>query len=282
MLDGGSSGKDDVIDMIEQSSHTYPLHGPKHVFIIEEIDQLSSAAKNAFHKILERPSPYVHFILLSMMETNGNKIPRSIADRAQPYYFKNLTEQDVAYTMKGILEKEGLWADLPPEFKKEGIFLLVNNSGGSLRRGLQYLERAIIGEFFTVKEIEDNFKFLSESNSLSLLKFMIAGNDAEVVRLVEELRREVKLYDWLGLSSYFMLKADQSKLVEGFDDTPSTRMLLKLDTSTYDKVRKGILEMEEKARSYTYMPPTTIAHGILHMYANIKEAMALKNIPVRG
>ncbi len=285
MLDGSSSSKDDVIDLIEQTVHTVPLHGPKHVFIIEEIDQLSTAAKNSFHKFLEKPSPYVHFILLSMADSGGSKVPQSIMDRCQPYYFKNITERDVAYTLKHILAEEGLWDELPAEFKKEGIFLIVNNAKGSLRRAIQFLERAMIGEFFTVKEIEDNFKFLSESSSLGTLKMMIEGEGKKLSNELEAMRKENKAVDWVFLVSFFLFRHRQNVMTgEKVDESPSSSLLGKLyskQPAVYKELEKGIKSISEEVRHGSYMTSTHVSHLLVDLYEKIEKARKGDSVPYR-
>lgn len=286
MLDGSSSSKDDVIQRIEESVHTVPMHGPKHVFIIEEIDQLSTAAKNAFHKFLEKPSPYVHFILLSMTDANGNKVPQSIMDRCQPYHFKNIVEKDIAYALKGILEKEGLWADLPAEFKKEGLFMLVNNAKGSLRRAIQFLERAMIGEFFTIKDIEDNFKFLSETSTLGVLESILTGKAEKAVKGLEEMRKEGNIVDWVHIVAFFLLRHEQNVVSEtAFDESPSSSLFKRIQKNTpevYVKFYTRFMQLVEAIRHGPYMTNTHVNLQVLQM---IKELHADKNpekIPVRG
>ncbi len=286
MLDGGSSSKDDVIQLIEQTVHSKPLNSPKYVFIIEEVDQLSTAAKNAFHKILEKPSPYVHFILLSMTEGNGNKVPVSIADRCQPYHFKNLSEKDIAYTLKGILEKEGRWEDIPTEFKKEGIFLLVNNAKGSLRRAVQFLERAMLGEFYSVADIEDNFKFVSEAAGLSILQHIIKGKSVEFNKELEEMRRENKLADWVHMVNYFCLRHRQNLIAgEDFDQSPSSSLLKKMDKAKFLVLNFKVRAMAEELRHGSYMTSTHIAHMMIDLFNGLvsePEPPTKESIPIRG
>ena len=278
MLDGSSSSKDDVISRIAETIHTTPLHGPKHVFIVEEVDQLSTQAKNAFHKFLEKPSPYVHFILLSMSEANGNKVPPSIMDRCQPYHFKPISEKDIAYTLKGILEKEGLWDTLPAEFKKEGLFLLINNAGGSLRRAVQFVERAMIGELYTVEEIEENYKFMSETSSLGLLKSLVMGEKQNFLDQLEKLRRNNQLVDWMHAAAYFVLRYQQTKLIEGFDTTPSTQLLIKAgDKIDVDLLCKMVVDMQRRIHTSTYFTATEASLEIMEMY----KKMHTKAIPFR-
>ena len=60
-LDGGASSKSDVLDFARLVEGA-PFYDRNKVFIIEETDQLSTAAKNSLLKILEKPMKNVFFI----------------------------------------------------------------------------------------------------------------------------------------------------------------------------------------------------------------------------
>ena len=284
LLDSGTSGKDEVVEMMNIASHTKPVISKKHVFIVEEIDLLSPAAKNALHKILENPSRYIHFILLSMTDSNSNgKVPPSIADRAVPYHFKPLVERDIAYVLKDICEKEGKWGAMPPEFKKEGIFLIVNNAGGSLRRALKYLDRVLAEDILTVAELEEAFQFLSETTTLDILRALIEQKDEVFVRALEDLRRKTDLVEWMTLVSYFFLRFEESELMDrDFDTSPAVAYLRKCDPYKRQLVGAEILQLFDSMRG-GFVTPTLLARKMLFMYKKIKHASTMAaTLPTRS
>lgn len=275
MLDGATSSKDDVIDRIRDTSHTLPFNGKKHVFIIEEVDQLSPAAKNAFHKLLEKPSPYVHFILLSMTEANGNRVPESIATRCQTYHLKPLTETDVAYTMRDVLKAEELWNELPAQFKKEGLFLLANNANGSMRRALQNLERVITGELFETAAIEEAFHFVSEESSLSILRQLLL-RDPKVLADLEVLRAQNRLMDWAQLTFYFVVTYMSEALRDLDPGSPASKLLAKHGKET---ARALINELYDPifatVRSQGYISNTALLYFFIQ-YLSTPAAPAIR------
>ena len=273
MLDGGTaSSKDDVIEMINRCAHSRPTIGKKHVIIIEEIDQLSTGAKNALHKILEKPSPYIHFILLSMTELNGNKVPASIKDRCQPYNFKPVSETATAFAMKQMLEKEGIWCDLPQEFIKEGFFLIVNNSGGSLRRAYNNLERCIMAKFFTVDEIEENLGFLSEDTVLRTFEALIKGKADDFIGDLENMRNKRTLIEFFNLTNYFLLKYEENSLVtDPQDNSPSTHLLNKVHPLQIVELVDIYAEIQDYLTKGYYTSPTTLARIYLKGFKKIKH-----------
>ena len=108
VLDGSTIGvKDDVVSFGNLADMA-PMMDKKKVLIIEEADQLSASAKNALHKILEKPRSHVHFILLSMFP---NGLPPSIQSRCQTYTFKAFGMKEIAYGLKDVMTTLKLWDD---------------------------------------------------------------------------------------------------------------------------------------------------------------------------
>ena len=143
--------------------------------IIEEVQQLSTAAKNSLLKTLESPRERLHFILLSMEEggTSG------FASRCVPFNLKKSSTMETMVYLKGVLESEGLWQGdvLPKEFKLQGLATLAQVSGGSLRQALQYLELCIRGEYFTAKQIADNLGVVDEAGVADVLILLLDKSD---------------------------------------------------------------------------------------------------------
>lgn len=176
VLDGSTLGvKDDVISF-GQIAEISPMYDKNKILIIEESDQLSTAAKNALHKILEKPRKNVHFILLSMA-TSG--LPASIQSRCQTYNFKYFDLPAIALGLKTTMEKLGLWADssIPDTFRLEGLMVIASASKGSFREALQMLEKCLTGQYFTRDEIRTNLGIIDNVTITNLLtKFLDRDN----------------------------------------------------------------------------------------------------------
>jgi DNA polymerase III subunit gamma/tau len=169
VLDGSIlGGKDDMSDFLENVEQP-PLYDPRRILIIEESDQLSKSAINALHKVLEKPRPNLMFILLSM---TASGVPPSIVSRCQTYNLKKVSLSQVMYYLKSILEKEGVWDDkaVPDEFKMQGIAKIAEACDGSLREAVQLLERAVLGKYYTLKELQENLNIQDETVSLGFLE----------------------------------------------------------------------------------------------------------------
>lgn len=172
-LDGGMfSGKSDMIDVLAPLSRR-PLYSKDRVIIIEEADQLSSAAVNTLLKTLEDPRPWNHFILLSMMDRKG--IPAAIKSRAQTYRVGLLTVMPTMLALKVILEKEGLWNDtsIPQQFRLEGLKFIAEASKGSLRSAVQYLEKCVVNEAYDRKAMEELLQVVDETAAWRILDALL-------------------------------------------------------------------------------------------------------------
>jgi len=168
-LDGGMfSGKSDMIEMLAPLNKR-PLYSKDRVIIIEEADQLSGASVNALLKTLEDPHPWNHFILLSMLDKKG--IPAAIKSRAQTYKVNPLGVMPMMMALKHILEQEDLWNNdkLPTEFKMDGLKAISEASKGSLRSGVQYLEKCLMNEAYDVKSINDLLQVVDETATWQIL-----------------------------------------------------------------------------------------------------------------
>ena len=116
-LDGSRiGGKGDVVEFTSILK-VKPMYDRKRILIIEEADQLSSAAQNALLKVLEDPDANTHFILLSMNDKNGVSAP--IKSHNQENYIKSLKTADLMKAMKHVMEVSGDWQSdaIPDEFK---------------------------------------------------------------------------------------------------------------------------------------------------------------------
>lgn len=172
VLDGSTIGvKDDVISFGNLADMS-PMMDKNRVLIIEESDQLSTAAKNALHKILEKPRDHVHFILLSMYNSG---LPVSIQSRCQTFNFKSFGLKDVALGLHTIMKNLNLWTDetIPDSFKTEGLLTLASASKGSFREAIQYLEKCLVGKYYTKDEIRKNLGIIDNSTVNDLLSRLL-------------------------------------------------------------------------------------------------------------
>ena len=167
-VDGSQFSKADLVDFTAHLK-TRPMYDKRRIIIIEEADQLSTAAINALLKVMESPQPNVHFILLSMEEKG---IPGAIKSRCQVFKVKPLSIKDIMLTLHNVMIKSGYENDknIPASFKVEGLGEIAKTSGGSMRTALSNLERCLSAGIFTKEAIQKEFFIVDETSTMNVLR----------------------------------------------------------------------------------------------------------------
>lgn len=104
-IDAASNRGIDEIRDLKESVRLSPSSYRRKVFIIDEAHMLTKEAFNALLKTLEEPPPHVILVLAT---TEYEKIPATIASRAQRFHFQKLTIADITKKLKLIVAQEKL------------------------------------------------------------------------------------------------------------------------------------------------------------------------------
>ena len=178
-VDGSQFSKADLVDFTAHLKMR-PMYDKRRIIIIEEADQLSTAAINALLKVMESPQPNVHFILLSMEEKG---IPGAIKSRCQVFKVKPLGITDIMLTLHDVMIKSGYEDDknIPASFKVEGLGEIAKTSGGSMRTALSNLERCLSAGIFTKEAIQKEFFVVDETSTMNVLKGILRLSTDESV-----------------------------------------------------------------------------------------------------
>jgi len=159
LLDCSLYGKGDITDL-STSARIAPMIDKNKIYILDEFQHLSGAAKSATKKLLEKPRRNTYFIACT---SEIKTIVREIRSRFQEYQYRKLDSSIIDdYLFNIIIDKE----DIPEEFIKEGIHIISFNAEGSLRTALTYLERCIYGKLWTKEQIEKELDFFHEDTLL--------------------------------------------------------------------------------------------------------------------
>ena len=198
MLDGSQIGQKDNVVEFTSVINIKPMYDKNRVFIIEEADQLSTGASNALLKVLEAPQDNVYFILLSMVP--GGVSP-AIQSRCQVFNFKPISIRDMMMALKTILEKEGLWNDpsIPNTFRTQGLAAIATASKGSLREGVQLLEKCVIGEYWTPEVIQEALGIVDEASTYKVLTGLLDFSKDESIWNTVSSADPAELYNYLTL-----------------------------------------------------------------------------------
>ena len=178
-VDGSQFSKADLVDFTAHLKMR-PMYDKRRIIIIEEAEQLSTAALNALLKVMESPQPNVHFILLSMEEKG---IRGAIKSRCQVFKVKPLSITDIMLTLHDVMIKSGYEDDknIPASFKVEGLGEIAKTSGGSMRTALSNLERCLSAGIFTKEAIQKEFFVVDETSTMNVLRGILRLSKDESV-----------------------------------------------------------------------------------------------------
>ena len=173
-----NSGVDNVRNLIEQVSFA-PILGRYKIYIIDEVHSMTGAAFNALLKTLEEPPANVVFILAT---TEPNEVLPTILSRVQRFDFSKVSDEDLIFNMKNILEKEGI------DYEIEALKSIARMSQGGVRDSLSLLDQAISysGEKVTSEDIDTLFGLLKIEDELALVRNVHNGNLKEAIRFVKD------------------------------------------------------------------------------------------------
>ena len=130
------------------------------VFVLDEAQELrkAQAAMNNLLKPIEKDYKNVYFIFGAM---DDKSVPKAILGRCTTYKLKPHNMEDIATKLADICQKESVILDT--EEKANVLLTIAENSGGSLRQAISYLERVIYSELWTTKQAIDELGIVSSS-----------------------------------------------------------------------------------------------------------------------
>ncbi len=197
-LDAASNnGVDDIRNLNEQV-RVPPRIGNFKIYIIDEAHMLSTQAFNAFLKTLEEPPKHVIFILAT---TEKSKILPTVLSRCQIYDFKRISVLDIKKKLEAILLEQEI------KFDDEALFLIAESSDGSLRDGLQILDRMInfCDNDLSISKVSKNLNIIGSELYLSICDKIIEKNISEVLiginKIITSGFSEIDFI--IGLSNHF-------------------------------------------------------------------------------
>lgn len=175
-IDGASNNGIDEIRSIRNNINLLPMNAKYKVYIIDEVHMLTTSAFNALLKTLEEPPKHIIFILAT---TEPYKVLPTIISRCQWFEFKKINVEASTNHFVKILNNEKI------EFEIEAINELAILSDGSLRDGLNYLEKIFnYSAKITLINVEKIFYVLSIKNKV---KFLISIFNCDMQTVFKQL-----------------------------------------------------------------------------------------------
>ncbi|MEW6095433.1 MAG: DNA polymerase III subunit delta' [bacterium] len=193
------------IQDLQKEVYLSPFEGKKKVYILDEVDKMTTQSANAFLKTLEEPSPDTLFILIT---SNLETLLPTIISRCQLVRF-NLIPASI---QTQIFSK---WGIAPSKFN-----LLAQASGGSIRKAKEYLEKVVFEHQEKLSESLENI-FKKEEGFLLISKL--------VTQILSYYKKE-DIYLFLELLSVWLkekISVDFVSLYNAIDIVIETQKVIK-------------------------------------------------------
>jgi len=154
----------EIIDLMKFK----PLGNRKIVFILDEVHKATNDFQNALLKPLEDMPEYCYFFLGT---TNPEKLIKAIHTRCSRITFQNIPPQELTVLLERVGEKENA-----PDWAKKMFPIVVDNSEGSARQALVFLEKIL-----NCKNAQEAEKVLynleaEDMNTIQLCRDVIQGD----------------------------------------------------------------------------------------------------------
>ncbi|MQF98917.1 MAG: DNA polymerase III subunit gamma/tau [SAR202 cluster bacterium] len=179
-IDAASNrGIDDIRELRERVNFA-PAESSHKVYIIDEAQQLTDAANNAFLKTLEEPPPHVVFILAT---TEPQKILGTVASRCQRFDFHRISQEHILKRLTDISNKEQI------NIESSALVSIARNSSGSLRDAVNLLEQLSVSSDsnIRVEDIRNIFAIGDDSVALEFVECSLSGQVREALLTINDI-----------------------------------------------------------------------------------------------
>lgn len=228
-----NNGVDNVREIREQVAYP-PTEGNYKVYIIDEVQMMSSSAFNALLKTLEEPPAYVIFILAT---TDPQKIPRTVLSRCQRYDFRRLDIDTVAAQIDKLVKAEHI------EIEDRAVRYIARAADGAMRDGLSLLEQCLgyhYGEKLTYQNVLDILGAADTESFSKLFRAIVHADTEQALRIVAEATAAGKemaqfVTDFILYLRNVLLCSSTEDADDLFDISEDNLALLKEDAGIADR-----------------------------------------------
>jgi len=164
---------------------------PFKIIILDEADEMTSAAQTALRRIIEDTAKICRFILIA---NNVSKIIEPIQSRCATFKFTSVSEEDVIIRLEEIAKKEKVKTD------KKGLKEIYEYTEGDLRHAINLMQATASLGGITEENVKASAGLTKTSDVDKVLKIALSGKVAEAREKMIEL---IKVY---GMSESDFLK----------------------------------------------------------------------------
>jgi len=155
---------------------------PFKIIILDEADEMTSAAQTALRRIIEDTAKICRFILIA---NNISKIIEPIQSRCATFKFTTVSEEDVITRLEEIAKKEKVKTD------KKGLKEIYEYTEGDLRHAINLMQATASLGGITEENVKKSAGLSKTSDVDEVLKIALAGKVAEAREKMIEL---IKVY----------------------------------------------------------------------------------------
>ncbi len=164
---------------------------PFKIIILDEADEMTSAAQTALRRIIEDTAKICRFILIA---NNVSKIIEPIQSRCAAFKFTTIAEEDVIARLEEIAKKEKVKTD------KKGLKEIYEYTEGDLRHSINLMQATASLGGINEENVKISAGLTKTSDVDEVLKIALSGKVAEAREKMIEL---IKVY---GMSESDFLK----------------------------------------------------------------------------
>lgn len=203
------STKDDA-DAIINSMHDSTFTGRNIVYLLDEIQSMSSSSQNLMLTTIENPPPGVYIIFCT---TNPEKILKTVKTRCEQYNLRNPSSDDIKKILGSVVKQE-----MPSMTLEQRKQILEACQGLGFRKILMSLEKFIKGG--GTDSIEATF----QQDFAGIAKAVLRGEYSEVLDQIEKCGDSFDIEGARRLVRVFLCNQIKYSMDKG-DDITAKRML---------------------------------------------------------
>ena len=177
-LDAASNGSVESVRNIIDSANERSLNSKYKIYIIDECHMLTTQAWNALLKTIEETPEYTIFIFCT---TEYNKVPETIKNRCQQYFFSKIPDAEIKTRLKYICDQEGYVST------DDGLIHITKLAQGSMRQAISYLDKC--KDFSKIISLENVTAVLGDFNCdtyFELTNAIIDKNKEVLIKIIEK------------------------------------------------------------------------------------------------
>ncbi len=264
-LNASNLGIDDMREIEESAGRRILGKYNIKVFVIDELQELSSknkAAEKNILKILEKPSEHVYFILGTM---DASKVSTAIKNRCVSYKLNALPFQEISKYLEFICKSENVIIDTIE--KANTLITIAQNSNGSMRTAVSYLERVIYSELWNASDLLKELDIISDTDAIIIINYILNGNvKAFEYKIDEEVLKKIKY-----LLMLYYKKINNVEL--------NAWQLGQIKEIVSDKYNIELfLNRLNELSNYPYLYPDLIEYYVLQVINTIKTVKLINNV----